>query len=496
MNLMSTNNSFYRYEIESTDDISETVYARRKLKADQNNKTGFLFVLNENIKSLEPVTAFIAGKIRAQDVVQTTPRQHHLVSKKINRAQCLLNLRNAEDLKAFHDIGLPEFKTQNLLLSPRTTFDLNTLAEFHLKFADDYLIFWLFAPYNPQLRNSLTVKDICTKNIKYRMITGLEIYNSNIPRHYELEPLKPTSYKIAWAFSASSEKPVISVIIPTYNNVIFLSNVVFHLLQQTASRESYEIIIADDGSQDKSSEIIFSLFESYKNTANIKYVYWSKHHPIRGEQMFFRPGLARNLAARYSSGEYLLFLDSDMLTPADFITSAILQLKENDIIQYQRFHINQELSRNNPVYADIDLKRDTYIEEKDYWSELFFSESWPALPHFWKYTCTYALGISKEKFLGLGLFKKYYVSYGFEDTDLGYEAYKKKFRFKMVKTPLLHLTAYDMMQYRNSFTKRFTLLSKTAELFYLQHLDSEIYHLLGNYFRFQKPIKSFLKDLF
>ena len=488
---MSTNNSFYRYEIASLADISETVYARRKLKANQNNKTGFLFTFTENFKALELAVEFMLAKIRGLDLVQTSPSNHKLICSRINQTQCLLNLRNSADLKS-----LPDLKPENLLLTPLTTFELNSFAEFSAQSGAEYSIYWLFAPYNPEIRNSLTVKDISNKNIKYRTIKGLEIYNSNIPQHYELEPITPTSYKVAWAFSAGPEKPLISIIIPTYNNVIFLSNVVGHLLQQTAGRESYEIIIADDGSLDKSSGIIFGLFESYKSTVNLKYVYWNKQHPIRGDQTFFRPGLARNLAARYSKGEYLLFLDSDMLTPPDFVSSALLHLQENDVIQYQRFHINQELSKSNPVYSEIDLKRDTYIEEKEYWSELFFSDNWSALPNFWKYTCTYSLGISKANFFELGLFKKYYVSYGFEDTDLGYEAYKRNFRFKLVKTPLLHLTAYDMMQYRNSFTKRFSLLSKTAELFYLQHLDREIYLLLGNYFRFQKPLKAFLKDLF
>lgn len=489
---MSTNNSFYRYEIASLADISETVYARRKLKADQNCKTGFLFTFAENFKSLDLALMFIAGRFRPLDLVQTTPTNHKIICSRIAETQCLLSLRNSADLKL-----LPEPPPKKLLLTPVTTNDLNSFVEFSSQCGgSDCSVYWLFAPYNPEIRNSLTVKDINNKNLKYRTIKGLEIYNTNIPQHHELEPLKPTSYKIDWTFSAGPEKPLISVIVPTYNNVLFLSNVIGHLLQQTAGRHSYEIIIADDGSQDKSSEIIFGLFESYKEQVNMKYVYWSKQHPIRGDQRFFRPGLARNLAARYSDGEFLLFLDSDMLTPPEFISSALIQLQQNDIIQYQRFHINQELSKSNPVYSDIDLRRDTYIEEKDYWSELFFCDKWSALPNFWKYTCTYSLGISKKNFFELGLFKKYYVSYGFEDTDLGYEAYKKNFRFQLIKTPLLHLTAYDMMQYRNSITKRFSLLSKTAELFYLQHLDSEIYQLLGSYFRFQKPFRAFLRDLF
>jgi glycosyltransferase involved in cell wall biosynthesis len=229
-------------------------------------------------------------------------------------------------------------------------------------------------------------------------------------------------------------------------------------------------------------------------TSNIRYIYWTKQHPTRGPQEFFRPGLARNLASKYASGKYLVFLDSDMLVPESFIETAIQSMQKSDVIQFQRFHINQNLSKKNPRYSSVDLTRDTYIEESRYWSQLFFNENWMHLPYYWKYTCTYALGLTREHFYKLGLFKKYYVSYGFEDTDLGYEAHKNNLIFSLIKLPLLHLTAYDQMQYKNSSSRRFRLLKKTAELFYLQHLDPEIYVLLGNYYRFQKPAKSFLRD--
>jgi GT2 family glycosyltransferase len=182
-----------------------------------------------------------------------------------------------------------------------------------------------------------------------------------------------------------------------------------------------------------------------------------------------------------------------MLVPKNFIETCILELKNNNIIQFQRLHINQNLSRNNPVYENINTS-DTYIEEKNYWSELFNTNDWMSLPFHWKYTCTYALGISKNNFLKLGMFKKYYISYGFEDTDLGYEAALQGFNFKLIKIPLMHQTAYDLMQYRNSTSQRFKLLRVTAELFYLQHLDKKIYELLGNYLRFQKPLKSIIRD--
>ncbi len=493
---MSTNNSFYRYEIENLSDISETTFQRRLLKAEQNNKKSLIFSIDAKLKSIDLVLAFFKSKLRDQDFVLTNSTNHQQFSREITADRCILCIQTKDDLSILHESGKDENPTKHLLLMPTVKSDLVSFSEFYANNSESYEIFWMFKPYQSRLKNSLTVKEISNTKIQYKTLNGFEIYNSNIPKHHELQPIDSISYKINWNFSKSHSKPIISIIIPTFNNAFFLGNVLWHLINQNTPKEQYEILVADDGSTDSSSEIIFNLFENYKNEINFKYIYWSKIHPVRGEQQFFRPGLARNLAARYSTGKYLLFLDSDMLTPVDFIQSALEHLNENDVIQFQRFHLHQELSKRNPNYSEVDTKKDTYIEEKEYWSELFFSKNWQSLPNFWKYTCTYALGISKSNFFDLGLFKKYYVSYGFEDTDLGYEASKRGLKFFLVKKPLLHLTSYDMMQYRNSVTKRFSLLSKTAELFFLQHLDRNIYELLGNYFRFQKPIKSYIKDLF
>jgi hypothetical protein len=185
-----------------------------------------------------------------------------------------------------------------------------------------------------------------------------------------------------------------------------------------------------------------------------------------------------------------------MLVPKNFITTALSSLQNYGVIQFQRFHIHQEISKSNPSYETVKVSSDTYIEEKHYWSSLFYCNDWQQLPQYWKYTCTYALGLKKKDFLDIGMFKKYYISYGFEDTDLGYEAHKRNLKFQLVKLPLLHLTAYDQMQYKNSFSKRVKLLKVTAELFYLQHIDKEIFNLLGDYLKMQKPFKSAIRDLF
>lgn len=491
--MKSSYNSFYRYQVELPEDIQPEVFARRKRKALHNNKTSFFFDVSGYDLRNEQVHVFLKENMAEDDLVFLAPQKYALAKLLEGHKSLFFVVTSESDYKLAKDVA--DEKSRNFIFSPLTSKNLKALVQIYKENKESH-IFWRFLPYNPSLLHSITLAEIDSYDIKFPTLTGLEIYNSNAPKHYELQPEPQSPYSIRWQFKVPDSDPKVSIIIPTFNNGLFLSNVIWHLSQQEFPKEHYEVIIADDGSTDNSCENIEDLFSSLANKFNITYIHWPKAHPYRGEQKFFRSGLARNLGSRYSAGEYLLFLDSDMLVPKNFIATAYEALQKFGVIQFQRFHIHQEISKRNPSYESINVSNDTYIEEKHYWSSLFFCIDWQQLPQHWKFTCTYALGIKKQDFLDIGMFKKYYISYGFEDTDLGYEAHKRNLTFHLVKLPLLHLTAYDQMQYKNSFSKRVKLLKVTAELFYLQHIDREIFHLLGDYYKMQKPFKSVLRDLF
>ncbi|HOW42775.1 MAG TPA: glycosyltransferase [Candidatus Omnitrophota bacterium] len=89
------------------------------------------------------------------------------------------------------------------------------------------------------------------------------------------------------------KSPLVSVIIPTYNRAMFIVEAVKSVLNQTF--KDYELIIVDDGSKDKTKEIL----EPYK--AQIRYVYQNnKGHAS-----------ARNTGIRMAVGKYIAFNDSD-----------------------------------------------------------------------------------------------------------------------------------------------------------------------------------------
>lgn len=505
----SSPNSYYRYKIYQAHDLSLETFLRRLQKAERNKATHILFDwchkdLNLNIdfvkinRLIQNSTFFQFEHLLTQD--QAIQNQLELTAENKIHIQ-IQNFHDFEKLNSIYD----HFKIIKALhLAPETLKDLNSFLLFTSKKITplDAYYFWNIPPYNSQVKNSLTTSEVgyfFAKNnlqldqyLTKGILQNIEIWNSNIPADYELESLQ----SITWSFKSKNPDPKLSVVIPSFNNLLFLSQVLTHLFQQSITPDHYEIIVIEDGGQDQTSEIIQSLFAKYKNQINLKFIYWSKHHSQKGSQNFFRAGLARNLGVHYSESDYLMFLDSDMLVPYKFIEIVLNELQNSDLIQFQRYHIHQAVSLKNPCYDSINIKTQTYIEEQNYWSHFFNSNDWSLLPNYWKYTCTYALGLKKNDFYRIGRFKKYYVSYGFEDTDIGYRMFKLNKKFKLIKTPLMHLTAYDKMQYQNSAFKRVKLLKKTCALFYLQHLNQDIFQTFQNFFRFEKSFLKKLKELF
>lgn len=90
-------------------------------------------------------------------------------------------------------------------------------------------------------------------------------------------------------------KPLVSVIIPTYNRADLVVEAVRSVLNQTYGR--METIVVDDGSTDNTGEIL----SEYKH--KIRYIYQERSERSK----------ARNEGVRHAGGDYIAFLDSDDL---------------------------------------------------------------------------------------------------------------------------------------------------------------------------------------
>lgn len=114
----------------------------------------------------------------------------------------------------------------------------------------------------------------------------------------------------------------ISVIVPVYNAEKYIARCLDSILTQ--ADENVEIILINDGSTDRSEEIIKTYLGKYKSS--IKY--------IKKEN----DGVAnsRNLGLEKATGEYIIFVDSDDYIDKDLFKNLEQYMNQNiDIIKYK-----------------------------------------------------------------------------------------------------------------------------------------------------------------
>ena len=127
-------------------------------------------------------------------------------------------------------------------------------------------------------------------------------------------------------------KPLISVMMPTYNNAKYIKQAIESIYAQ--NYDNIEIIVVDDGSTDNTKEIV----QQYKD---IKYFY-IEHKGIP---------FARNTALEKSTGEYIAFLDSDDYWLPNKLNTQIQYFKDHpdcEIVftKYENFFENEYVKKN------------------------------------------------------------------------------------------------------------------------------------------------------
>src|SRR3989344_2631150 len=110
----------------------------------------------------------------------------------------------------------------------------------------------------------------------------------------------------------TNKKPLISIIISAYNSENKIEKCLNSLLNQTYN--PIEIIAVDDGSTDKTKEIIKKFIDNKK--------------VFLLEQKRQGPGAAKNIASKKAKGSILVFVDSDEYTRQDYIEKLTKPIRE------------------------------------------------------------------------------------------------------------------------------------------------------------------------
>lgn len=111
-----------------------------------------------------------------------------------------------------------------------------------------------------------------------------------------------------------------SFVIIAYNEENNIAACVDSIVTQKLLGNSYEIIVVDDGSHDKTSEIVKKLA---KSDHRVKLVSDGKNHGR---------GYSRYAGVKSSSGQLVIMVDADILLPKTWLTTCLEHIKNHDVV--------------------------------------------------------------------------------------------------------------------------------------------------------------------
>lgn len=164
-------------------------------------------------------------------------------------------------------------------------------------------------------------------------------------------------------------EPLVSIIVPCYNVEKYIGRFLDSILIQTYNNN--ELIIIDDGSTDKTKEIIFCYKDKLENLNMKFYYFYQKNRGLPG---------AIDTGLKKVSGEYLTWPDPDDILDKDYIREKVKFLEENlqySIVLSKTKQVNEgNLDRVTKVYKrkrkfenlfeDMILERDIYFMPGSY----------------------------------------------------------------------------------------------------------------------------------
>src|SRR3989344_769628 len=109
----------------------------------------------------------------------------------------------------------------------------------------------------------------------------------------------------------------ISIVIPAYNEEKRIGKTLQRCLEYIKlKKDKFEIIVVNDGSKDKTAEIV-------KKFKNVKL---TSHFPNYGKGYAVRKGILK------AKGDYILFSDADLSTPIEELDKLMQYVKDYDVI--------------------------------------------------------------------------------------------------------------------------------------------------------------------
>ncbi len=212
-----------------------------------------------------------------------------------------------------------------------------------------------------------------------------------------------------------------SFVIPTYNNRDNLRNSLQSLVvQQGYSKDLYEVIVADDGSSD---DLLASLGD-FRELLNMRLI------RIERDEKSCR-SRARNFGWKNSRGDFVVFIDSDIIVKEDHLKQLDRYFDANDgcVVIGNRIHARNGISREAIADGTLFDAFELHVEDiscLDYRYLTFSAQSFNAkvVPDPWLHAYSCNIAMSRKWLSKTGGFDEKMLNWGLEDVEFAYRLYQ------------------------------------------------------------------------
>jgi GT2 family glycosyltransferase len=200
-------------------------------------------------------------------------------------------------------------------------------------------------------------------------------------------------------------RPWTSVIIPAYNAGATIDDCLGALASQTVPRESYEVLVVDDGSVDDTRSRVRA------------------HDGVRLlRQAHAGPAAARNLGAEEAQGEILLFTDSDCVPARDWVAQMAAPFRDDNVAGVKGAYLTDQ---QEIVARFVQIE---YEDKYDHMSREAFID----------FVDTYAAGYRRQLFLSSGGFDTSFPLASVEDQEFSFRLAGRGYRMVFVPQARVH----------------------------------------------------------
>lgn len=144
------------------------------------------------------------------------------------------------------------------------------------------------------------------------------------------------------------EKPLVSIIIPTFNRAHLIGETLDSVIAQTY--QNWECIVVDDGSTDNTTEV---LAEYVAKDSRIQFHHRPPEHKSGGNG-------ARNYGFKLSKGEYVQWFDSDDIMLEEYLKYKIEKIANKSFIITSGFECDDTL--NNKTRVEIEIEENLFTD--------------------------------------------------------------------------------------------------------------------------------------